>query len=271
MTMGARMWEERLLSNPEKSVTIGLDYIARDRGRRRVIVKILALSMGATKGGAPRVWMKLREKGALQLKTYISSRLIAIFDPVTGEILAEDDAAMDWIAKALDAELPPFWPVERLRTTDIPIIFDSEGYAEGWFFGVSAAFRDALDIVWTKTKVVDTDPLTGKKHTLELAEWTRGVPPAYSFSDFDVAYAPPLRGVLKSSPWAEQQRAMMFAVSVIESLPDMAVDRRVSPGRLTVSLQTYSDGKIIDERKIELSQSEFVTLLKEGPQSLGSE
>lgn len=265
------MWEERLLSNPEKSVIIGLDYIARDRVRRRVIVKILALSMGATKGGAPRVWIKLREKGVPQLKTYISSRLTAIFDPVTGEVLAEDDAAMNWIAGALDAQLPPFWPVERLRTTDIPVVFDAEGYAEGWFFGVNAAFRDALDIVWTKTQLIDTDPITGKKRKREFAEWTRGVPPAYSFSDFDVAYAPPLRGDLKSSSWAEQQRAMLFAVSVVESLPDLAVDRRVSPGQVKINLQTYSEGKIIKQQQIEMSQSQFVTLLKEGPQSLGSE
>jgi hypothetical protein len=265
------MWEERRLSSPGKSVTVGLDYIARDRARRRIIAKIFELSMGTTAGGAPRVRMRLREEGASQQKTFISSRLTLIFDPVTGEVLAEDDAAMVWIAQALDAELPPFWPVERLRTTDIPVTFDAEGYAEGWFFGVSAAFRDALDIVWTKTQVTNIDPHTGKKYKRELEAWTRGMPPAYSFSEFDVAYAPPLREALKSAAWAEQQRAMTFAVSVVEALPDLAVDRRVSPGQVKINLQTYLNGEIINQEQIELSQSQFVTLLKEGPQSLGSE
>lgn len=262
------MWETRLLERAGDPIEVYLDYVDSSRERKYIPVKINSLKQGLTSGTEPqpRCWLQIIDLSAHKAKTLVSSRILAVCDRQTGEVFAEGDDALDWIADRMKSEKPPFWPSERLYTLDVGVEFDKDGYAKDWAFGVLSAFRGALDIVRVDVKEKRIDPESGEEYSKTVERWARGLPPLYSFSARDNFKFPPLRGAIKNAKWKDQLKVLTCTVTVIDAQPDTLVSKKLSPGYVVAEIIHYKDG-VIDRTDVfpKMSQAEFSEYLRVGP------
>jgi hypothetical protein len=86
------------------------------------------------------------------LRRFQIDRLVRISHPVTGEVIAD---AVPWLVERAKGPQDGVPPAPRSRRSIVTTRF-TDGMAEGWAFGVSEAFKAALDIS------VDRWPLTDR-------------------------------------------------------------------------------------------------------------
>ena len=136
------------------------------------------------------------------------------------------------------------------------IMFDEDGYADGWVYRVPKAFRPALDVILS-TRVRAKTLSNGTKIKQTYQEWTEGDPPLYAFREFDsltsreVAYGTTNR----------------FVAQIGHSEPDMAQQRAIVPGSVRFRLLEWignESGSYSEIGWYSCSQSEFVNFLKSG-------
>lgn len=236
------------------SFVIGLDYVGKLRDRKKIIANVRSIKYGWTKNNEFKYWLYAvhlnDESGKILVKTFVASRVLSIFDIETGEIIYNGTDGLNHIVESLGGVPPDTWPSEKIRTKEIDIYFE-DGYVRGWFFGVSTAFRDALDIKYESCAIDDGN---GSK---TFSGWTVGVPPEYSFAPGDVFYHPYER---EKKPWGDQIKNLIYSVKV-KSL-------KAAHDELIVDLVEYGNGIAVKNSEIILSQNEFGKLLMFGPKSL---
>lgn len=158
---------------------------------------------------------------------------------------------------------------KRRRTETIDVHFKN-GLAEGWMFGVPAAFKVAMDI--RNLEYVDKERTTklrkarGGKHdengklliVYRTAE-TRGQPPSRSYKEGDIFYSP---AEVRPIPWSEALVLLKQAVQIIAASPD---DDKGTNGWVEIVVYHYQKGEITAKSETQrLSQKDFETLLKTG-------
>lgn len=184
-----------------------------------------------------------------QPRTFALAGVLDIADPHTGEVLPIVETLVEAahlprgeIERAVAAT-----ETRRRRTIELGPHFDGEGVPIGWAFGVPAAFRAALDI----------QLLVYKEGGRLVRYWTRGHPPALSFSVGDVFYEP---AEVRGLPWGEALLSLSRCARVTAATPDGAATQ----GRVTFQLAIYSSGRRVAERAIHCSQAAFETFLRTG-------
>lgn len=112
----------------------------------------------------------------------------------------------------------------RRRTEQLGVEFVA-GLVEGWAFGVVESFKTNLDIRLDQR----IDPVASKVKEQKLGRklnanekvlrkvWTRGAPPAYSFTRGHMFHEPPEAHKL---PWDEALKVLRRTVSIIDARPD---------------------------------------------------
>lgn len=171
----------------------------------------------------------------------------------------------------------------RKRTEDIRLTFD-DGYAATWVFGVHTALRESLDIRYDQ--LVDREATAAKKETLGRPlldsekiyryAWTQGQPPAYGFRAGAIFYDPP---VVSELEWAAALPLLRRSLQIIKATPDAnaltlelagsdsegVIDASMAPmGTVAFTLFEYSDGTIAKTETHEVTQREFVNILRTG-------
>jgi hypothetical protein len=157
------------------------------------------------------------------------------------------------------------------RTEYFDIVFE-QGIAQGWVFGISEAFRDQLDIEYSK--LVDRKKSLrlrqqprdqdGPTSTVYRMAWTRGTPPLLSFATGQIFFDPP---DARSMVWADALIVMRRTVQVVEARSD----ELPGSGWVKVKVCHYDDGAVVETRDHNMSQVEFVTFLKTGRLAAGHE
>lgn len=182
-------------------------------------------------------------------RSFLGCRVIDVSDIETGEEIDRHQ----WFADLLGIPVAEVGQTitavstRSVRTAAIKPVFGQDGLAEGWHFGVSLAFRAALDIELTTYKVRSTE--AGK--TEWLRAWTQGLPPNYSFDVGDFFVSPP-RARLTS--WAE----------ALPLLTDTIVVTGQTDGRLTCECRQVHT-RIVGPPDVQhWTQDELVTVLRDG-------
>jgi hypothetical protein len=178
--------------------------------------------------------------------------------------------------------------MKKRRTEDVGVQFLS-GYAEGWAFGVSDAFRLNLDIRLdqridserSKTKARALGRKLQPSEKVTRSVWTEGSPPSYSFARGHMFHQPPSAHTL---PWDEALKVLRRTVTVIDSRPDAGALIEVFPqdeetegtsiaesdepsdstGWVEVEIHYYEGGKWARKEKTVFYQSAFVKFLRTG-------
>jgi hypothetical protein len=164
-------------------------------------------------------------------------------------------------------------PSKRKRTKDLGITFET-GYADGWLYGVPAAFRDAMDIKHLsyvdkeKTKALrqhggKAHKSDGKPEAIYCMVWTRGIPPARSYDRGDIFYRP---GHIRDLEWEEALKHITHSIQVKEASPD---NDQGKGGWVEYELTEFRHGKAVSTHRQKVSQAEFEELLRAGV--IGSE
>jgi hypothetical protein len=154
------------------------------------------------------------------------------------------------------------------RTENFGINF-KDGLAENWVFGVPAAFRKQLDIVWQqyvdkgKTKELwKKDPglrwENDQLPTVYRMAWSRGVPPLLCFEVGDVVYDPP---DARNMAWVDALKILRRAVQVIDAKPNTEPG---IGGWVKFDLRYYNAGKVVFTEELTLSNAEFESFLRTG-------
>jgi hypothetical protein len=147
------------------------------------------------------------------------------------------------------------------------------GRADGWVFGVTEPFRDQLDIKYSELvdrkkshklreqKLKNDD---GSLPTVYRKAWTQGMQPLFSFDIGHVFYDPPsARGMV----WADALGVLRREVQVTEA----RYDELPGSGWVKVRVRYFDDGKVVETMNRNMSQGEFVTLLRTGYLPAGQE
>lgn len=172
-----------------------------------------------------------------------------------------------------------------IRTEELGINF-SNGFADGWAFDVSEAFKQNLDISLIeridKAKNTEKQRQLGRKlekhEKIKKTVWTRGNPPAYSFAEGHIFYDPP--GV-RSMIWGDALKVLRRTVQVMRATPDpgalimpgtideddaeatepMTAPDTGGPGLVAFEVLYYQSGEITRSEIKELSQRDFADFL----------
>jgi len=183
----------------------------------------------------------------------------------------------------------------RRRTEHVDIEF-TNGFAKGWAFGVVDAFRLNLDIrldqridsVASKAKENAVGRKLQPNEKVLRRVWTRGVPPAYSFSRGHLFHEPP---EAHTSPWGEASKVLRRTVSIVDAQPDAGALIEVLPqeeddtagrevtesaesgrrGWVEMEILHYSFGNLQHKEKTLMYQSAFAEFLRTGQMPLQEE
>ena len=127
--------------------------------------------------------------------------------------------------------------------------FFDGGFAQGWFFKLSDAFMESLDIALT------------------LKGATRGT--CFSFAAGDVFYDDASAYFLE---WGRAKLKIKFCARVLQANPSSIVQQEISGGKktrevvdglLVFALDSYSGGEVFT-REIETNQYDFANFLRTG-------
>lgn len=151
------------------------------------------------------------------------------------------------------------------RTEHFNIIF-KDGIVDGWVLGVPEAFRDQLDIKYSK--LVDNEESYNLRRkqprnedtplpTIYRMAWTQGVPPLYSFNVGHVFYDPPCA---RNMAWDDALRGLRRSVQVTEA----RIDELPKSGWVKLKIWNFHDGKCISSQNYNMPQVEFVAFLRTG-------
>lgn len=141
------------------------------------------------------------------------------------------------------------------RSEEVPVKFDPEtGLAIGWVFGVSTAFKAALDI--KPTPRVKLHP-TREGVKIETSVETVGAPQLYSFSAGDVFHGPALT---QNRTWTDHLEGPSTSLQIQKATPDTGKEK----GTVTLEITTYQAGSIENKTTETMSQSALATLLESG-------
>jgi len=179
--------------------------------------------------GGGRFTMQARCHEAKALRSFLSARIREAVDMATGE--------------ALDiAGLPDRFTV-RIR----------EGDARGWYFGLPASMRSALDIVW----------LPAMRAGVQVWAWRRGNPPLLAFETGFVFFRP---GAVRYRPvpWAAALAGMEALIQIVDARPDALDGARIAAGFVVFDLVRYRDGRAVARERWRCSQAEFAETLRTG-------
>lgn len=157
---------------------------------------------------------------------------------------------------------------DRPRTTEIGVTF-SDGYADGWVFGVPEVFREAMDIrfgLFVDRNATKTIRLLkgmrdehNKLRTVRKRDWRVGTPPARSFSQGDVFYRP--TGI-RHLVWSEASKLMSHSIQVLDAQPDRLEDGL--GGWVEFELIKYESGAVSERSRYKSLQGEFEAVLRTG-------
>lgn len=128
-------------------------------------------------------------------------------------------------------------------------------YANGWFFAIHEAFKDAIDIKLTEVVITKLNP-DGTKTKQKTKVWTQGK--AFSFSEGDTIFDTP-DGYLAVDQ--DRDKAHLF-IQVIQAAP--VEDENNGFVRFQVFRQENTPFRIIRGEVYCCSQAEFVRLMKTG-------
>jgi len=141
------------------------------------------------------------------------------------------------------------------RSEEVPVIFDPEtGLAIDWAFGVSTAFKAALDI--KQTPRVKPHP-TREGVKIETSVETVGVPQLYSFSAGDIFHTPALT---QNRPWADHLEGPSTSLQIQNATPDSAKEK----GTVSLEIITYHQGAITSKKTETMTQAAFAAVLQTG-------
>lgn len=156
------------------------------------------------------------------------------------------------------------------KTSDSP---EAQRCAVGWAFDVPVEFREQLDILYSVLADKKANEALKKKLGVKKLDpnqrkyrnaWTRGVPPALSFSAGHIFYDPP---GIRSLEWGIALPKLRRVVQIKEATPDGAAapDEIIeSPGWVRFEISRYKRGKLSSREEHTLSQAEFAFLLQHG-------
>lgn len=217
-----------------------IDYVDNAGARSKRPADIHKADYYETSGSAPRI--RLHARGP---RTYYLHKIFSFTDTSTGEIHEDAAGVIAFLASALARQglpQPPGWPVWGtipFNTSDFGINFGPDGMAEGWFFGVSTAFRAALGITRHPT----------------AKGWLRRVPPVLSFDAGDHFHAP----ARPREAWDRQSLWMTWTIQVMTDFGDQG---------LCIALRKWTDGAMGDPVFIALTQEQLEAALRYGPERL---
>lgn len=160
--------------------------------------------------------------------------------------------------------------VRKNRNLDLIAEFP-EGYAKGWFFAVSKAFRDQLDIRYTD-RIKTTRKINDKGEEEEIKtlfkEWTQGR--YFCFAEGHILYDTTEAGRV----WSEAMEHIRYVCKVINGTPNrVALDEETGvsekvflEGQVFFQLLTPDDRreKLVVKNSFRVTQREFVIFLKSG-------
>lgn len=164
-------------------------------------------------------------------------------------------------------------PTERRkkipRTEQFGIVFDEDDYyARDWVFDVTAAFRPALDIVYST--LVDRErskrarAVDRKARPVHRFAWTRGLPPTLSFERGQIFYDP--HGPRdprpdRIMPWGDALKILNRVVQVREAAPD-AVGK--GGGWVEFEIWHVQRAELGEGKRHRCSQAAFAEFLRTG-------
>jgi len=238
-------------------------YVNRHRQIHDVDAVIVRVEFSKTDAGQPRITLWGRDASETvrgPLKSYYLHRVVDITDQTTGEVFEDPIAAFSDILSSRGGVQPPAWPAARVRYKCTVEFTGPDESAEGWAFQVPAAFRAALDIIWTQEtkQIKQSDGSTMAKVVWE--GWTEGAPPALSFSEGDRFHAP---ATVERTRWSQQLQAMTHLVQVKSARPCSA-DDPADHGEVTVALTEVQDGTLGTPEIRTMTQVQFRDALRSG-------
>ncbi|MGE0919469.1 hypothetical protein [Trichlorobacter lovleyi] len=155
------------------------------------------------------------------------------------------------------------------RNRDLIATFENS-FAKGWHMAVRDCFKDQLDIRYTPIMetYIGED---GKKHKKQIYAWTQGR--CYCFTKYHIIYD---SVQAYSGIWLECLKYINVAYKVISAIPSYiksveingAPKQHLIEGFLTfeVLIPNKSKDRLIISKEVSMSQSNFVNLLKYGPE-----
>ncbi len=237
-------------------------YVNRNRQIHDVEAVVVRVEFTRTDGGNPRVTLRARDTSDASgpVKSYYLHRMAEIIDQETGEVLQDTIGAFSTILSDLGGHQPPEWPVVRIRRRSTTSFEGPNETAESWAFQVPAAFRAALDILWTQEtkKVEQTDGSTATKIVWE--GWTEGFPPALAFSQGDSFHAP--ANVVRTR-WADQLKAMTHLIQV-EAARACSAEDATDAGEVTLAVYRVRDGTLGPPTRLSMTQTGLRDVLRDG-------
>lgn len=176
----------------------------------------------------------------------------------------------------------------RKRTEDLNPKFVN-GWAAGWAFGVSEAFRTNLDMTYDKR--IDSPASKAKEQELGRKlkanekvfrfVWTQGAPPAYSFARGHMFHDPQTAHI---GAWSDALPTLRRTIVILDAKADdgslSEVLVRIDDDDATVRVESdtgnsqegwvdfevyhYNSGQLVSREKSSRTQAGFVELLRTG-------
>lgn len=165
------------------------------------------------------------------------------------------------------SDIEKSWPSYKYAKSRKLIANFKNGFAEGWYFAVPEAYRDALDITQEERAVTLKHTEVGKdgSKTYRIEKhkemtWVQGR--NFSFKKGDVIYDTPKA----YEEWSEALKHIKYSIQVTEAKPNTVDHDGPVAGMVRFDIYTPNRAKSgIDKvASREITQDEFVSLLKHG-------